>query len=852
MPKSIGDRFLGHIAGTVGIVGELKNAKSKTKDEGQQVIFHRMIKEVSPNYRFYRAHAELIKQLQKVIDGECKRLIVSIPPRLGKLCAHDTPVLTPSGWTTHGELKPGDYVYHPSGKAIQVVAVSEEAIADYRVRTSTGDEIWCHANHEWHCARGNQAYRVVSTEYLASKTLWTGQRGKRGEKCSVHLQNIAPVEMPEAKLLMAPYVLGAWLGDGTSNKGLITHHRDDLEVVNAIQNYDYKIASQFDVNGGTTKANSFGETRKGHLGRMRSELRELGLENNKHIPDHYIYSSIQQRCELIAGLIDTDGSLTSDLRFAISNCNKRIIDGAFEILVSLGQRPYIQQTQPCVSSGSAQEKQIVYSVTWWPTIDFPTRIPRKQVRAHDANKRARVAITDIDHLPKEGKLGRCIQVDSEDGLYLVGRSLTPTHNSLLSSRLLPAAYLLAHPERYVAICSYSAELAEGFSREAREYYKSAGGLIDPSNQSVNRWGTEGGGGCWATGIGGSVTGRSASLIIADDTVKGREEADSPRTMEKLWSFYQGSLYTRLEPKHGAIVVVATRWGENDLTGKLLEMEQNAPEEARENWTIVDWPAISEDPGSRPPLPSHCTILPDWRTEPGEALCPQRYDVADLERIKQAVGPREWSALYQQRPAPLSGNMFDPGWWKYYESAQELPVMDRIMLSVDCTFTSNNDSDYVVGTVMGQCGIHFYVMDMYRAKTDINGTIQMILAMQEKYQISGTIIELAASGFAAYQLLHNRIPGVIGYRPNDRSKVARLSGIIPIAEAGNVHIPSYATWLDAFLNEFSLFPAAKNDDICDSVAQAINYMNQRSAPQMTTVHWGRAAFLPDGLQRIEPW
>ena len=183
--------------------------------------------------------------------------------------------------------------------------------------------------------------------------------------------------------------------------------------------------------------------------------------------------------------------------------------------------------------------------------------------------------------------------------------------STLSSKLLPAAYLLAHPERYVAICSYSAELAEGFSREAREYYKGSGGMIDPSNQSVNRWGTEGGGGCWATGIGGSVTGRSASLIIADDTVKGREEADSPRTMEKLWSFYQGSLYTRLEPKHGAIVVVATRWGENDLTGRLLEMEANAPEEARENWTIIDWPAISEDPGSRPPPPSVPQRLTDW-------------------------------------------------------------------------------------------------------------------------------------------------------------------------------------------------------------------------------------------------
>jgi predicted phage terminase large subunit-like protein len=428
-------------------------------------------------------------------------------------------------------------------------------------------------------------------------------------------------------------------------------------------------------------------------------------------------------------------------------------------------------------------------------------------------------------------------------------SVPPRHGkSELSSRFLPALYLLAHPDRYVAICSYSAELAEGFSRDAREYYQQAGGLIDPLNKSVNAWGTEGRGGCWATGIGGSVTGRSASLIIADDTVKGREEADSKRTMEKLWSFYQGSLYTRLEPGHGAIVVVATRWGEGDLTGRLLEMEANSPEDARENWTIIDLPAISEDIGSRPPLPLHCNIIPDWREEPGLALCPQRYNVDDLQRIRQAVGPREWSALYQQRPAPEGGNMFNSEWWRYYESPDKLPAMDRIMLSVDCTFTANSNSDYVVGLVVGQYGSSYYVIDMFREKADINRTISMMLMMHQKHQLNGVIVELAANGHAVYQMLHSRIPGLIGYKPGDRSKVARLAGIVPVVEAGNICLPAYVVWLDTFLNEFNLFPAVKNDDICDALAQCVNYMNTRIAPQVTQVHWGRAAILPESINR----
>ena len=650
MVRKIGDNYLSHVAKSLDLVKQAREAKTQVRQDGQQVIFHKFIKEVHPSYRFYRFHAEVAKQLQRVIDGDCKRLIISTPPRLGKLCAHDTPVLTPFGWRTHGDLEPGDYVFNPSGKIVQVLATSEEAVADYCVTTSSGEQIWCHANHEWAIETESGSQRFIrSTEQLAARKV------------------------------------EAWL--------------------------------------------------------------------------------------------------------------------------------------PQVCMGEACERQLI-------------------LRAQ--------------HQPGKGRLGRCIQVDSDDGLYLVGESYVPTHNSLLSSRLLPAAYLLAHPDRYVAICSYSAELAEGFSREAREYYREGGGLIDASNQSVNRWGTEGGGGCWATGIGGSVTGRSASLIIADDTVKGREEADSQRTMEKLWSFYQGSLYTRLEPGHGAIVVVATRWGEGDLTGRLLEAEMNAPEEARENWTIIDWPAISEDQGSRPPLPAHCEILPDWREEAGVALCPQRYDVKDLERIRQTIGPREWSALYQQRPAPIGGHMFSPDWWQYYENGSELPEMDRVMLSVDCTFTNNKDSDFTVGTVIGQCGNRFYVIDMSRRRCDFPETITMIMSMQNKHQINGTIIELAASGHAAYQILQTRIPGLIGYKPGDRSKVARLSGIVPIVEAGNVYLPSYAPWLDTFLNEFNLFPAAKNDDICDSVAQCINYMNQRAIPQMTQVYWGRGAYLPEAVSKIERW
>lgn len=414
----------------------------------------------------------------------------------------------------------------------------------------------------------------------------------------------------------------------------------------------------------------------------------------------------------------------------------------------------------------------------------------------------------------------------------------PRHGkSLLASQLLPAAYLLAHPDRYVGISSYSSELAEGFSRKARDFYRDGGGLLNESSKAVNAWGTEHGGGLWAAGVGGAITGRSGHLLIIDDPVKNREDAESARMMEKLNDWYTSTLYTRLEPQVGAIVVIQTRWSENDMIGQLIDNEFNVSEKGRENWTIVDLPALYEDEGDRPKLPEHCPVIPDWREEIGEALCPQRYDKDDLERIREAVGSRDFASLYQQRPAPEGGNMFDPGWWQYYDYDSVIPDFQRVMLSVDCTFTDAKKADYVVGTVIGQAGSQFYVLDMVRAKLDVVGTMAMIARMYKRHQLSGTVIELAASGYAVYQMMQKKVPGLIGFKP-EKSKEARASGIVPLVEAGNVYLPASAPWLDNFISEFSLFPASKNDDMVDSLTMGINYCAQRTPPSLTSVTWGR--------------
>ena len=426
-----------------------------------------------------------------------------------------------------------------------------------------------------------------------------------------------------------------------------------------------------------------------------------------------------------------------------------------------------------------------------------------------------------------------------------------TGKSLLSSILLPAAYLKAHPDRFVGLSSYSAELSQGFSRKARDYFREGGGQLDPNQQAVNAWGTQGGGGLWAAGVGGAITGRSGHLLIIDDPVKNREEAESTRLMDKLWDWYASTLYTRLEPAVGAIVVIQTRWSERDMIGQLIENEFNVSEKGRENWTIVDLPALYEDPGSRPSLPEHCEVTDDWRTEEGEALCPQRYDEEDYERIREAIGSREFASLYQQRPAPVGGNMFDPSWWQYYAHDTVIPDFERVLLSIDCTFTDASTSDFVVGLVVGQAGPNFYVLDLYREKTDVIGTMAMIGRMHKRHQLDGTLIELAASGYAVYQMARKKIPGLIGFRP-EKSKEARAAGIVPIVEAGNVYLPASSPWLDSFISEFSLFPASRNDDQVDALTMAINYSSQRVAPQLTQVTWGRGDKVLEGVKSFDVW
>lgn len=413
----------------------------------------------------------------------------------------------------------------------------------------------------------------------------------------------------------------------------------------------------------------------------------------------------------------------------------------------------------------------------------------------------------------------------------------PRHGKSELAKLFAGYYLLRHQSRFVGVTSYSMDLAATFSRASRSYYDAAGGKFNPAAQSVQFWETEKKGGCWAAGTGGSVTGKGGHLLVLDDPVKGREEAESPAYIRKLHDWYKSTLRTRLNPEDGAIVIIQTRWSMVDAIGLCLDLEEQAEPQFREGWHIIDYPSLYEDWDHRPMIPECVTVEEDFRHKPGTALCPERYNEAALGQIKASIGSREFGALYQQNPQANDAAIFQPSWWMYRDMVDA--DYQRIILSVDCAFTETATSDFVAISALGEREDGTIdVIDVINERLDVIKTMRAIDSMAKRFNPAAILIEAAANGHAVIQMMRKRLPNIIGIKP-DKSKIARASGAAPMIEAGMIYLPLSASWLQFCLNQFSTFPVGKNDDLVDSITQGLNWMRDRGPQRIITATYGRS-------------
>lgn len=298
------------------------------------------------------------------------------------------------------------------------------------------------------------------------------------------------------------------------------------------------------------------------------------------------------------------------------------------------------------------------------------------------------------------QLAGLLQRVADDELTRLMIFAPPRHGkSELVSRLFAAYYLYRHPARWIGLTSYAAELAYTLSRNARDNYQRGGGALRPDVAAVKHWETTAGGGLWAGGVGGPITGKGYHLGIIDDPVKNAEDANSPVMRAAQWDWYQSTFYTRQEPA-AAIVVIQTRWHEDDLSGRILANEEAEPE----RWHIAHLEAIKE---ATPPMYAPTLhVMPDPR-QPGEALAPKRYTAEKLRQIGNRIGSYYFGALYQQTPHTRGGDMFQVAKIVLVDSVSQ---PQRIVRYWDKAGTRDGGA-YTAGVLMAWVGDVYAVLDL---------------------------------------------------------------------------------------------------------------------------------------------
>jgi len=402
--------------------------------------------------------------------------------------------------------------------------------------------------------------------------------------------------------------------------------------------------------------------------------------------------------------------------------------------------------------------------------------------------------------------------------------MPPRHGkSELVSRRFPAFILGKNPQANIISTSYSATLASSMNRDAQRIIDSpeyeqlfpdtklgtGAGYLRNSEQ-FEVVGT--GGYYLSAGVGGGITGRGADYAIIDDPVKNRAEAESKVFRDKVYDWFTSTLYTRLE-KDACVLITLTRWHEDDLAGRLLQLAEDDPN--ADQWEVINYPAMRLDMND-----------PTDPRELGEALWENKYDNKSLLAIKSTIGTYEWSALYEQNPSPSGGSMIQRDWIQYYKI---LPgKFDEIVQSWDFAFDKSESSSYVVGQVWGKVGADKYLIDRVRDRMDFTQSLRAVKNMSAKHpRAKAKFMEKKANGAAIMNSLKREISGIIPVNP-DGSKVERAYAIQPQFEAGNVFIPdpSIAPWVNDYVEEIVSFPNATNDDQMDTTTQALNNLENR--------------------------
>lgn len=396
--------------------------------------------------------------------------------------------------------------------------------------------------------------------------------------------------------------------------------------------------------------------------------------------------------------------------------------------------------------------------------------------------------------------------------------------SIATSVAFPAFALGQHPAIHIINACYSDDLATMHARHRRQVMGSSwfrdmfpGTRISKIKDSETEFVTTANGGCYATSVGGTLTGRGADIIIIDDPVKvGEASSEAVRKQVNRW--YRETLYTRLNNKKtGAIIIVMQRIHEDDLIGHVLDLD---------DWTVLNLPAIATEPESIP-------IGRDQMVErlPGDLLHAEREDIDTLEKIKLTISSYAFEAQYQQNPLPLAGNVIKRDWFKRYGPVISIDVFEQIVQSWDTASETGDNNDYSVCTTWGVRENKFYLLDVLRERLKFPDLVRAVDISAREYHADAILIERADSGRALAEVLfQNGRRNVMSIKP-EGDKVTRVLQQSHTIESGRVFIPQDAPWLAEFEHEVLAFPQGKHDDQVDSMTQFLRWIIRDPIPEL---------------------
>lgn len=391
-------------------------------------------------------------------------------------------------------------------------------------------------------------------------------------------------------------------------------------------------------------------------------------------------------------------------------------------------------------------------------------------------------------------------------------NMPPRHTkSEFASYMLPAWFLGKFPNKKIIQCSNTAELAVGFGRKVRNLVDSdvyskvfPNVALRSDSKAAGRWSTSGNGEYFAIGVGGTVTGKGADLLIIDDPHSEQEAAlaaTNPDVYDKVFEWYSSGPRQRLQPG-GAIVIVMTRWAKRDLTGRVL---QSMIEKDGDTWEIIELPAI---------LPNEKPLWPEFWS----------YD--ELVKLRNELPISKWSAQYQQNPTSEQGALVKREWWQIWEGERP-PPCEFIIQSWDTAFTKSERADYSACTTWGvfykdedSRDANIILLDALKERMEFPELKQRVLQMYQEFEPDNLIVEAKASGAPlVFELRRMGVPvqEFVPVRGND--KISRLNSVTDMFASGKVWAPP-TRWAEEVMEEMAAFPNSDHDDLVDSSTQAL--------------------------------